>query len=84
MSTLFQLKCLNKLYEINWKEIKTNQNSNKTYNILLQKFPLLYDHYFPEKEIKVTKKDLKSPWSTTGMKKTSKLKQRLYEKFLKN
>ena len=65
------------------KETKTNQNSNETYNIFIQKVPLLYDDYFPEKEIKVIKKDLKSPRITTGIKKSSKRKQRLYEKFLK-
>ena len=30
------------------------------------------------------KKDLKSLWITTGIKKASKHKQRLYKKFLKN
>ena len=29
-------------------------------------------------------KDLKSPWITNGIKKSSKHKQRLYNKFLKN
>ena len=29
-------------------------------------------------------KDLNSPWVTKGIKKSSKWKQRLYEKFLKN
>ena len=72
------------LYEINWEEIETNRDPNEAYNIFLQKVLLSYDHYFPEKEIKVTKKDLKSPWITTGIKKSSKRKQRLYEKFLKN
>ena len=47
------------LYEINWKEIKTNQKPNEVYNIFVQNVLLLYDHYFPEKAIKVTKKDLK-------------------------
>ena len=65
------------LYEINWEEIKTNRDPNEAYNIFLQKVLLLY-------EIKVTKKDLKNPWITTGIKKSSKRKQRLYEKFLKN
>ena len=34
--------------------------------------------------MKVTKKELKYSWITTGIKKSSKRKQRLYEKFLKN
>ena len=72
------------LHEINWEEIETNRDPNEAYNIFLQNVLLLYDHYFPEKEIKVTKKELKSPCITTGIKKSSKRKQRLYEKFLKN
>ena len=71
------------LYEINWKEIKTNQNPNEAYNIFIQKVLLLYNHYFPEKEIKVTKKDLKSPWITTGIKKSSKRNQLLEKKISK-
>ena len=46
------------LYEINWKEIKTNQNPNEAYNIFIQNVLLLYNRYFPKKEIKVTKKYL--------------------------
>ena len=68
------------LYEINWKENETNQNPNEAYNIFIQKVLLLCDHYFPEKEIKVTKKYLKSSW----IKKSLKRKQCLYEKFVKN
>ena len=48
------------LYEVNWKEIKTNQYANEAFNIFIQRVLLLYDHHFPEKEIKVTKKDIKS------------------------
>ena len=73
------------LYEINWKEIKTNQKPNEVYNIFVQNVLLLYDHYFPEKEIKVTKKDLKKSLDNYwNKKKSSKRKQHLYEKFLKN
>ena len=46
------------LYEINWKEIKTNQNPNEAYNIFIQNVLLLYNRYFPKKEMKVTKKYL--------------------------
>ena len=47
------------LYEINWEEIETNRDANEAYIIFLQKVLLLYDHYLPEKEIKVTKNTLK-------------------------
>ena len=44
-------------YKINWKEIETNQNPDEACNIFTQKYLLLYNHYIPKKEIKVTKKD---------------------------
>ena len=51
---------------------------------LLKRFSTLYDTYFPEKNIKPKTKDLQSPWITKGVRRSSKRKQRLYEKFLKN
>ena len=49
-----------------------------------EKFRTMYDKHFPLKEIKLKTKDLKSPWITAGIKKSSKRKQRLYTKFLLN
>ena len=73
-----------KLYEIHWEEVETNQNPNEAYKIFLEKIRSLYNYLFQTKKIVISKKDLKSPWITTGIKKSSKLKQRLYEKVLKN
>ena len=39
--------------------------------------------FFPMNKMKIKTKDLKSPWITKGIKKSSKKKQRLYSKFLK-
>ena len=44
----------------------------------------LYDAYFPIKITKLKTKDIQSLWITTGIKKSSKYKQHLYEKFLKS
>ena len=44
----------------------------------------MYDKYFPKQNIRIYKKDLQSPWITRGIKKSSKRKQKLYVKFLKN
>ena len=44
----------------------------------------MYDKHFPLKKIKLKTKDLKSHWITAGIKKSSKRKQHLYTKFLKN
>ena len=73
-----------KLHETVTTEIETQRNSNVCYKIFLKKFVSLYDEYFPIKMIKLkTKKDTQNPWITTGIKKSSKHNQRLYEKFLK-
>ena len=39
---------------------------------------------FPKSEVKVKCKSDQSPWISKGIAKSSKKKQRLYEKFLKN
>ena len=74
----------NELYETNWKDIETFTDPNETYKAFLEKFLILYDKYFPKQKIKVKTKDLQSPWVTKGIQKSSKKKQRLYQKFLKN
>ena len=43
----------------------------------------LYDTAFPKREIEIKTQYLQSPWITRGLQKSSKRKQRLYEKFLK-
>ena len=73
-----------KLYETSWDEMEMFQNPDQAYKTFLTKFSDLYNIYFPTKIIKVKNKDLNSPWITKGIKKSSKRKQRLYEKFLKN
>ena len=73
-----------KLHETKWDEIMSFQNPDDAYKAFLKRFSTLYDTYFPEKKIELKNKDLQSPWITKGITKSSKRKQRLYEKFLKN
>ena len=47
-------------------------------------FSMLYERNFPLKKHNIKNKDLLTPWMTKGMKKSSKQKQRLYIKYLKN
>ena len=35
-----------KLNEINWEEVETNQNPNEVYKIFLEKIRSLYNHFF--------------------------------------
>ena len=74
----------NELYETNCKDIETFTDPNEAYKAFLEKFLILYDKYFPKQKIKVKTKDLQIPWVTKGIKKSSKKKQGLYQKFLKN
>ena len=62
---------------------KRNFNTDAKH-AFFEKCLILYDKYFPKQKIKVKSKDLQSPWVTKGIKKSSKKKQRLYQKFLKN
>ena len=73
-----------KLYKTSWDEMEMSQNPDQAYKTFLTKFSGLYNIYFPTKMIKLKNKDLNSPWITKGIKKSSKRKQCLYEKFLKN
>ena len=73
-----------KLYETSRDEMEMSQKPDQAYKAFLTKFSHLYNIYFPTKIIKVKNKDLNSPWITKGIKKSSKRKQRLYERFLKN
>ena len=74
-----------KLYETSWDDTEVSQNPDEVYKSFLKKISDLYDAYFPKKQqIKLKSKDLQSPWITNGIKKSSKWKQSLYEKFLKN
>ena len=72
-----------KLYEIDGNEVKSCEHLCESYKIFLTKFHSISDDLFPKKKIKVKSKDIQSPWITAGIKKSSKLKQRLYENFLK-
>ena len=73
-----------KLYETSCDEMEMSQNPDQAYKTFLTKFSDLYNIYFPTKIIKVKNKYLNSTWITKGIKKSSKRKQRLYEKFFKN
>ena len=61
-----------------------NVKTNTMYENFSNEFLTLYEKHFPSKEYKVKNRDLVSPWMTKGMKKSSKQKQKLYIKYLKN
>ena len=57
-----------KLYEIDWNEVKSCEHPSESYEIFLTKFLSIYDAFFPKKKIKVKSKDIQSPWITAGIK----------------
>ena len=72
------------LENINWDQFLPSNAPIEAYNTYLKIFSDLYDIAFPKKEIKIKSKYLNTPWFTKGLRKSSKRKQRLNEKFLKN
>ena len=58
--------------------ITQTSTQDSSYDIFLDKLVKLYDIAFPERKIEIKQKKI-----TEGLKKSSKRKQRLYEKFLK-
>ena len=73
----------NVLNEVNWERIKEYDNVDSAYEVFLSFFSEQYEKAFPKKEIKIKTRNLLSPWMTKGLLKSSKKKQKLYEKFLK-
>ena len=73
-----------KLLEINWDSVLNFSNPNDSYNNFINIFSKLYDDMFPIKVITIKTKSWLRPWITKGIMKSSKQKQKLYNKFLKN
>ena len=66
-----------------WDFLTQTLSKNDSYKIFLERFIKVYDQAFPERKIEIKQKNLSSPWISKGLRKSSKRKQRLYEKILK-
>ena len=73
-----------RLLSINWDEIKNCDDPNEAYKKFFNIFNSIYDIYFPKVLVRLKTKHIQSPWITKGIAKSSKRKQKLYEKFLKH
>ena len=71
------------LLGVNWANVLRNTDPNTAYNDFIKIFLSHYNIFFPKKKIQIKTKSQSSPWITTGIIKSSKRKQKLYEKFLK-
>ena len=72
------------LQKINWEELNILNCTNTLYKHFIKIFSSIYDKNFPLLETEVKLKDLRTPWMSKAMRKSSKQKQKLYIKFLKS
>ena len=72
------------LFETSRNSVKNLKQPNETYHKFIAIFNKLYDKYFPIKKIKTKPKRTLSLWITNDIAKSSKRKQKFYEKFLKH
>ena len=56
-------------------------DTNIAYEYFLRTFSGLYNHAFLIKEVSLKLKNVFNPWMTKGLQKSSKKKQKLYDKF---
>ena len=69
---------------VNWDSITNSSDTNNAYDDFIEIFSSLYDECFPKKKINLKPQKYNNPWTTKGMKRSSKRKWKLYKKFLKN
>ncbi|XP_065640435.1 uncharacterized protein LOC136073028 [Hydra vulgaris] len=67
-----------------WSYINFNEDINIIYKSFFNIFYKIYEANFPIREIVLNAKDISCHWITKGIKKLSKIKQKLYIKYLKN
>ena len=72
------------LGNIKWGNILPANSPDKAYETFHFIFSDLYDTAFPKREIEIKTQYLQPPRITRGLQKSSKRKQRLYEKFFKS
>ena len=72
------------LCNVNWNSINHSLETNFEYKTFFKMFSELYEKHFPLKDFQIKVKNLEAPWISKGLKKSSKQKQKLYIKFLKN
>ena len=70
--------------DINWGKARQCRNANEANINFFNIIDSLYDECFPVVKIRLKQKKHFTPWITRSIKKSSKRKQKLYEKFLKH
>ena len=73
-----------RLRETSWDKVKGLDNLNESYVKFIESITQIYDECSPKTKFKIKSNNKANPWITKGIAKSSKRKQKLYEKFLKN
>ena len=73
-----------RLRETSWDAVKGLDNPNESYVKFIESITQIYDDCSPKTKFKIKSNNKANPWITKGIAKSSKRKQKLYEKFLKN
>ena len=74
-----------KLSNVNWHEVLSNDDVNSDYNKFVDKFNGLYDECVPLRKCTINrKKEPLSPWITKGILKSINKKNSLYKHYIKN
>ena len=73
-----------RLRETSWDAVKGLDNPNESYVKFIKTIRQIYDDCFPKTKFKVKSNNKANPWITKDIAKSSKRKQKLYEKLLKN
>ena len=68
---------------LHWRHIDFNGTVNEIYDMFFRRLTDIYDANFPIRKYILKDKDIKSPWISKGLKKSSKKKRRLCIKFLR-
>ena len=75
-------KFKNALKEMTRNNEINSKQTDSAYEVFLNKFTPLYDKNFEQFVVMVKSKTLEISWTTKGIIKSSKTKQRLFDKFL--
>ena len=73
----------NSLKSLDWSFLYEFKDPDSAYDYFIRIFTTAYDIFFPKCKLNQRTSKGQSPWITKGLLKSSKKKQRLYEKFLK-
>ena len=69
---------------LNWSSVTDKQDTNESYNEFTVLVSHIYNECFPVQTKYVKEKSILNKWMTSGLLKSSKQKQKLYNLFLKN